>query len=321
MILGMFPLGAAALHPDWPLARFNISGAFAFHALVLQFMDLAEQGFGCQVPIDSIHGAPALSWNSGRYATAAYNPDTFGSMLACLYSKNVGCHATFTNHLLEEADLDDSVGNSILNYLAMHPERNAVILSSDLLSAYIARKYPRLRQIASIIKVTVEQGHGHADYYRDLGRRFHRYVVHPDDCRDLDLLDQLDRDKAEIIINENCAPHCGNRARHYENTARLQKATAAGDADREALVREMRQIMADCQAPLDKHSLSNRRRSCALTTTEIRAIYDMGFRHFKIQGRGGFVFNYIYDLIRLTLDPEIAAPMVTKTMCSIMHGG
>ena len=83
-----------------------------------------------------------------------------------------------------------------------------MIVSSDLLSNYIARRHPALRQVASIIRTIMDGGRGNAAYYRELGKRFYRYVVHPDDGFDLALLDQLDRDKAEILINEYCLRDC-----------------------------------------------------------------------------------------------------------------
>lgn len=330
MIMGTYPLGKSVLHPDWPEAHFNVSGAFTLHPLVLKFHDFVREGFGWRVPIEAIHGAPSMLWNGGRISKVRPTPAQFHAMLQAFHAVGIGYFPTFTSHLIQEADLSDRIGNDILDAIAQRPDLNAVIVCSDRLSQHIARRHPALRQVASIVKVTLERGNGRVDYYRELGKRFYRYVVHPDDCRDLKLLDQLDRDKAEIIVNENCISQCPNRVRHYETTARLQRmslfnrgmdtAMASLSGQEQHVVKEETQIRMACQAPLDKAGLQVRRRSCNLTAAEMKAIYDMGFRHFKLAGRGNYEFNYLYDLTRFMLEPEFAAPAVCKTMTRLIYG-
>ena len=46
--------------------------------------------------------------------------------------------------------------------------------------------------------------------------------------------------------------------------------------------------------------------------------YDLGFRHFKLQGRRDNVYSYIYDLTRYLLEPDFAAPLVFKTLCPMI---
>lgn len=326
-----FPLAASALHPDWPQARFNISGMFTQHRLIFELLETMEQAFDCHLPIESVHGAPAVLWNAGRPSRAHFSPAAFKTMLQTLYSRNIGYFPTFSNHLLDSNDLNDPRCNEILDCISERPDLNGVIVTTDLLSNYIAKRHPSLRQIASIIRVTFDRGEGRADYYQSLGQRFYRYVVHPDDCRDLQLLDQLDRDKAEIIVNENCAIHCTNRVRHYEAHARWQKAYSSNQpavgldsmgflAQQQLVEQEMTRVKAACLAPLDQACLVKRKRSCNLSDGEMKAVYDLGFRHFKLQGRGDAPVFYAYDLVRFMLDPHVVAPHVFKkllhTICS-----
>ncbi len=309
--------GTAALHPDWPAARFNVSGMWIFHPVVLHVMDIARQAWDCRLPVEAMHGAPAVSWNAGCALKINFEPRGLQPAMDSLFSHGVGYFPTFTNHLLAEKDLDYPVCNQILQCLARRPELNGVIVVSERLSRYIARSYPALRQVASIIKVTFDRGEGSADYYRALGERFFRYVVHPDDCRNLALLERLDRDKAEIIVNENCVADCPTRARHYDAYARWQH--AANPQERQAVDEEIRQIVAGCQSPHHLHRVANGRRSCNLTRSELKTIYDMGFRHFKLQGRGDNVFAYLFDLTRFLLENEFVAPLVFKVLCPCIH--
>ena len=152
-------------------------------------------------------------------------------------------------------------------------------------------------------------------------------MLQADDCRDPDLLSQLDRDKAQIILNENCAIHCPNRAKHYDVYARWQRLAVAESmpitlnsispmAEVQLLMEELRQRDAACQSPVDLKSLLKGTRNCNLTPPEMKAIYDLGFRHFKLQGRGDVADYYAYDLTRILLEPNLAAPTVFKALLS-----
>jgi hypothetical protein len=327
-----FPAGTAALHPDWPEGRFNVSGMFVYHPVVLGLFGVVETGFRCRVPIEAIHGAPAVIWNAGRIEQSPFKVAELYGTLSALYARNVGCFPTFTNHLLEPNDLADSTCNYILECVALRPDLNGVIVAGDLLSKYIADKFPDLRQVASITKVALEGGRGNASYYQELGKRFYRYIVHPDDCHDPKLLDQLDRDKAEIIVNENCLRECTLRARHYELIAKAQKAkehdwsgTAGAPAQApvgphpaKSAAQELEEAMAECPSMPLNRQINRRRRNCNFTRQEMKAVYDMGFRHFKLQGRRDGVYCYAYDLTRYLLEPDFAAPLVFKTLCPMI---
>jgi collagenase-like PrtC family protease len=150
-----------------------------------------------------------------------------------------------------------------------------------------------------------------------------------DDCQDPRLLDQLDRTKAEIIVNENCLRDCPRRARHYELTARVHQSlgdrqgVAAGGPgntllERQIAEQELEQFMADCTARYLNRQVNKQARNCNLTPNELKSLYDMGFRYFKIQGRDNIPYCFAYDLTRYTLEPGVAAPLVYKMLCAVI---
>ncbi|MEI6673850.1 MAG: hypothetical protein WCO57_01595 [Verrucomicrobiota bacterium] len=304
----------AIVHPDWPEARFNISGMFSHEPLIARFLDVTKQNFGCDLPIEAIHGAPKVPWNAGRPTTAVQDRREFEVGLEWLYARGIGYFPTFTNHHITAGELDNADCNFILDTLHHRLDLNGVIVTSDLLAGHITRRCPGLRQIASVTKVSLDGGKGRVEYYQQLEKRFVRYVVDPDDGRNLKLLDSLDRDKAEIIVNENCVVHCPHRARHYDISARLQ--LGMGTANEPALRQELAQIGTGCRSPISLRSMGPPQRSCNLTRQEMKAVYDMGFRHFKLQGRGDDRNLYLYDLTRYLLEPEFAAPLVFKILCT-----
>jgi hypothetical protein len=296
-----YPTGAQALQRDWPDAQFNVSGMFAFDDLLLQFIDLVRRTLNCRLPIVSLHGAPAVPWNAGRLVRHPFDLQQLPATLDKLAALGLGCHLTFTNHLLTASDLQDPAGNFLLDCLARRPDLNTVIINSELLSQHIARRYPNLRQVASITKVVVEKGRGNVAYYQQLGRRFYRYVVHPDDVHDPRLLDQLDREQAEIIINECCNRQCALRSRHYDLVAQAQKSPAS--PARPPI----------CLQPPDAPELaSDTTRTCELAHSEMKALYDMGFRNFKLQGRAASFYVVAFDLVHFLLEPDFAAPAIYR---------
>jgi len=326
-----FPLGVYALHPDWPDAQFSVSGLMCHAPLLFAYFQIVEMGFGCRPPIAAVYDAPAVPWNGGRLKELSFGIESLARITEAFNLRNVGCFLTFTNHLLERRDLEDPTCNELLDCIAQRPDINGVVVASALLSQYVERKHPELRRIASVIKVTMEEGRGNPRYYQDLGARFNRYVVHPDDCRDLGLLDQLDRCKAEILVNENCLRGCSTRAQHYDAIARAQKdlrrvqsQSAEEVASRLASCRyassmqELEQAMAGCGSTPLMRQIGRWQRNCNLTRGELKTLYGMGFRFLKLQGRTDNVFGYAYDLVRYTLEPDVAAPLVYKTICPVI---
>lgn len=320
-----FPSGASALHPGWPEAKFNVSGLFTHDPIIFGYMKFLDIAFGVRGPIDAMHGAPDVLWNGGRIARPVSDRSRLQQSIVALGQQNIGCFLTFSNNAIEDEDLADPLCNSLLAGVAARPDINGVILSSQRLSRYIAGRYPDLPQVASAVKVTIENGRGSADYYREAGKRFHRYVVHPDDGRDLPLLDQLDRDKAEILVNEPCLRDCQVRARHYELIARATReaaqlrahvATATAATSLPPAAQALQDFGDACceSTPITKQ-LKAHRANCNFTPDHFKKVYDLGFRRFKLQGRSEQLFVYIYDLIRYTLEPDYAAPLMFKIIC------
>lgn len=318
MVTELLPAGKEILHPFWPEARFNVSGVFVHDPLLCQIIVLMERRLKCPPPIEALHGAPFTIWNAGRMGTARFQPPHLAELLHFANSRNIGYYPTFTSHLIEERDLADPVGNAILEGIAQRPDLNAVLVVSDRLSDYIARKYPALRQIASVVKVTFDRGQGRPDYYRQLGQRFFRHVVHPDDLWNMELLDQLDRDKAELLVNENCGLNCPMRTRHYDAYARLQR--TYGTPQQAAVDQDIKEILAHCRCLRFDVDKSRYERSCNLSAREMKALYDMGFRHFKLQGRGNDPYTFSYDLTRFLFEPITMAPTVFKMVAKWLGG-
>ncbi len=290
----------SVLNPLWPDAEWDVSGAFANDRELLLFHDFFFQVFGIR-PLRLVHGAPLCLWNSGRVlprlmCTAEQIRDAGNAYTR----RKIAVDLTFSNHLLGEEHLRDDTGNAILKFFERNNPTgaNGVIMASEALYGHVKKNFPGLRTVSSIIKVSVEHGRGKADYYRRLAERFDKVMIHPDDAWNFDMLEQLeDKSRYEILVNEYCVRGCKIRHLHYRS---LSKAAinffGARDEEFEKLFpnngcSDIRQLL-----------LSPDRGTTALSLEEIRRLYDMGFRKFKVQGRGmANVGGPLFDLLRLCL--------------------
>jgi len=58
--------------------------------------------------------------------------------------------------------------------------------------------------------------------------------------------------------------------------------------------------------------LDGQRRSCNLSIEELKAVYDMGYRRLKLQGRADTPESFAYDVLRYMVEPGRVGPVVVK---------
>ncbi len=309
------PFGLAARNPLWPEAHWNLTGLFGHDRLILQVFSVLQERFGCRLNFDAIHGSPQVPWNCGRFSIVPVPTEqALGAMGGTFNDVGIGVLYTFTNHLLEKSDLENRACNLLLEAIDNGRGLNGVILASYLLYDYVRRRHPGLKLTASIIKVTEEEGRGNLGYYRSVLQRFDSVMLHPDDGFKYDLLDQLDRDKIEILVNEDCAFRCPNRVKDYEVMATVLKAAPVDSDDNPYTLMERRH----CRMPLRR--VTSAVRSCNFSTAEMLRVYEMGYRRFKLQGRQNMPATFLFDLLRFAVEPEILAPVIFKSFVSGQAG-
>ncbi len=296
---------APCQHPLWPHALWDVSGAFARDALLLHFHDYCKRRLGF-APYDCVHGSPLFSWNCGRVrADLLRSKGELDRACAAYVKRGISVDLTFTNLLLSEKDMLNPAGNSLLQYFAtttgkggMH---HAVIIGSDVLYEHVKKNYPALRTVSSILRITKDGGRGRADAYRALADKYDKVMIHPDDVLNYPLLEQLeDKEKYEFIINEYCMRGCPLRPFHY-TTLSHQALDYLGYDDAPFQRALARNGCRNYPGMLGDPGVD----TAALSTPEIRRLYDMGFRRFKLQGRGNGNGVLLYtDMMRLILGTD-----------------
>ncbi len=63
----------------------------------------------------------------------------------------------------------------------------------------------------------------------------------------------------------------------------------------------------------------SKKRYVSLSSCELKKIYDLGFRNFKIQGRDANLYLFFHDLLRYTLDNEIEEPTIFAIMSNFIE--
>lgn len=301
-------------HPAWPEASWNISGLFAYDPMLDLFFRELDQ-HSSSLPIGSIHGAPSVKWNGGRYNISPKELDFthIKDRIQELNERNIAVGLTFTNSLLKDDDFEDSAGNLLLELIDKGSSQNFVVINNSRLGEYIAAQYPRIRLSSSITKVAADRGHGKISYYHQLEQIFPIVVLHPDDNLNWKLVEELDKSQLEVCVNEQCIQECPVRRNHYQLSDRY--IYSKNSTDLEAVERLEQKACICGTAILDKSQNPSLKRRTSLSKPEVKRHYDLGVRQFKIQSRRDPNFgshNLLYDLCHYILEPDTFAELVFK---------
>jgi hypothetical protein len=295
------------LHPDWPEAKWHISGLYNYRVFLRIFIN--QMNAHKLIPaIASFHGCPDLPWNGGYLNAGVPNTDS-AKFFDSLNKNNMGAFLSFTNLAIGKEHLANPEANLILEQLDEKCGLNGVVVVSDLLSEYIRNKKPELKQICSYEKGLFENPQGNIDWYKKMQERFDRVIVFPDHVFDLDLLEKLDRDRTEILVNDECVYRCPTRKRHLNVVSRFNIQRSP------KLLEELKDIKQHHCA--GEFGIISEKKNPAhvrpgfLRSQELKTIYDMGFRNFRICGRRKSIFGLAWNVTHFVYNPALASIFAT----------
>ena len=288
---------AAALLPQ---VSFTIPGLFLFSQLVYQCLEQVAAKFSHHIPVRFLYGSPQVRWNCGRLVLINHHEslEEMERELKGAVQHGITPLLTFTSPLLQEEDLKDPVCNGLLEIL--EEIRGGVVLARPLLRDYIRAHYPHVTIHASIILTTYAQERN-AAYYRQLSQDYDYYVLHSDDKFHPELLRQLPKHNAEIILNERCGYQCPQRQEHFISIAQDQTALLDGCGPLSNFLDRCPYVPEGKQREMQTRSISS-------TVQEAAALAEMGFDLFKLQGRLDSPYVFFFDFLRYALEEELAFP-------------
>ncbi len=283
--------GSDCYNEDIPEAQWNVPGLFVFDQIYFNLWEIDKEYMSGKPPIHSISGSRNVRWNSGRVTKSNSNKgatkEAYMNRLKGYKAHGVNAFYTFSNTLITEADLKDRECNEMLEAMVeVGHDGDGVILCSDILSDYLREKYPTLKQKVSVVKSDVERPDGRdAQWYNDLAERFDIVVLQPDDNFNLELLKDIkNKEQFELLVNEGCVKDCSLRKNHYED---MSKVAISGYNDF-APLEKYGKIGGVCGQFNYSHPDPSQRPkqvSCRMKKSEVKELYDLGFRYFKLQGR------------------------------------
>ena len=197
---------------------FSIPDYWGFYALNLALIELMEQQpqkFYDDVKIDSIYGSFPCIWNGGRYLTGSTSFENIKATISPFMERGISIRHTFTNCLLEEKHLSDTLCNQICK-LTEHP-LNGVNISSQLMKDYIEKHYPLFYTMWSTTICTSNLDEINRlsqnnllvlDYNLNNQWEQLKQLIHPENI--------------EILVCESCLPNCPHRQKHYQNESNNQ---------------------------------------------------------------------------------------------------
>ena len=256
----------------------HLPGLFEFYELYSLFLPLFydhREYFYDWCEIGSVYGAPAdCLWGGGRVGFGDNEPE---KVLELMEKYGISSRLTFSNSLIKEEHLSDGKCNRLCKLFSENSKvQNGVIIHSDLLLEYIKTNYPDLYFVSSTTKVLTD----FTQLESELNREEFRFVV-PDFRLNkafdkLGTLTEKQKSKVELLCNECCYFGCNDRKSCYENVSRKSLCEDCPDFI--------------CRSPggNEGYRFSKAMENPAfIGINDIKNIYmPMGFRNFKLEGRG-----------------------------------
>ena len=255
-------------------AYYHLPGLFEFYELYRLFLPLFREHreyFYDWCEIGSIYGAPAdCIWGGGRTSFGEAEPR---EVLALMREYGISARLTFSNSLLREEHLADKKCNALCALAEKGGVlQNGVIVSSDLLLAYLEKRFPGLYCFFPTKVLT-----DFRQLQKELDREAFRYVV-PDfrlnkKAGTVRSMNKQQKEKVEFLCNECCwfairtekpayeavsRKNLGEGGTEHVCTARMQERDTVFQSDgKSGLYRHRRDP--DAYLPVDFSILQDRR--------------------------------------------------------------
>ena len=199
------------------MINIKIAGAVSHYLMFLiNFKKIRE--FQKYFTISVYDGPNLCPWNGGRI-----NRDiTLTENMVKFYnSNNIGIYLTFSNPII---DLNDPIGNKLLEMLNHNPI-NGIVLVNEELRSFIKENYPEYQLIYSItghpndITLTEEL----LNHYRELELKYDVIVPRFEMVFNPDFYSNVNISKYELITNDTCVYGCSKWKDHFEEDARMNR--------------------------------------------------------------------------------------------------
>lgn len=231
-----------------------------------------------------------MIWNGGRGIMGNLSLTDAINILESYNSRNVSLRFTYTNSKLTE-DLYFDKQCNIITMLA-HNGKNEIIINDDKFYNFLKSTYPNYNYISSTTKCLLDE-----DNIKNELNKYYLTVLDYRKNKNFKLLNELNPERIELLLNPYCGVGCQSRAEHY---AVISESQLENSMTKEA--EWMEQGNCKCYCPNFYENLKNN--SAVIKKEELQNYINMGFKHFKIEGRTNNIIDVIESYLYYMVKPE-----------------
>lgn len=261
-------------------------GRFQMIIMMHDLMERSPDFFFEDAKIAAAYGCfPGSIWNGGRIILGSCTKQEIEYAQKELNQRGIAIRFTFTNPLLEEKHLQDTLCNLCLELT--NNGMNEIIINSPVLEQYIRNNYPGFALISSTTKCL----HDFELIKKEL-KKDYKYIVLDSSYNNTEKLFTLpNKEKIEIIANHYCQDDCPLREEHYREVGKCQLEFSETD------FKPCKNIKRDFYQIMKNESF--------VTTDLLYGKYkEEGITHFKLDGRAFHKFKVLESLIYYLVRPE-----------------
>lgn len=269
---------------------------FRLNLTLAEYMKRHPERFYENTAIGSVYGAfPNMLWNGGRFLQGRCDPRVIREIINQFNSRGIPLRFTLTNPELKPEHLEDPLCNAILK--AADNGLNEAIVFSPMLEDYIRFHYPDM----PITSSTCKQIEDEKELREEMEKDYSLVVLDYNFNNDFGVLEALPRkEKAELLINPCCHPHCSRRGEHYRSIGRSHIECTEHIKKRDASPYRPEPFECEC---MRKNLYQTVDSPLHISPEAIYGKYvPMGYRNFKIEGRSvpdvNVLENYVYYMVR-----------------------
>ena len=284
--------------------RFHLPDFYNLGKLHLALIDMMKEKpeyFREGIEIASVYGCfPPSIWNGGRNINGCANEEIIKEVLHEFNSRGIPCRFTLTNPLLTEAHMNDKFSNEMIR-LADNGFNEAIV-NTAVMEDYMRKNYPDYKLTSS----TCKQIRTIDGVIAELEKDYSLVVLDYNWNNKFDELEKIPekyRSRIEVLVNAYCFPECKRRGEHYRYLGDQQIKRASLNAMGGAGMNVHCEPFV-CEA-LNRNFLETTEFSTHVPPENVFGTYaQMGFEHFKLEGRAMHPLNVIESIVYYMAKPE-----------------
>lgn len=289
--------------------RFHLPDFWGHGPLNIALADLMKSNpeyFRDGVEIASVYGCfPPSLWNGGRNINGFADDRMISMVLSEFNSRGIPCRFTFTNPLLKEEHMSDAFCNKVVKMA--DNGLNEAIVNTQVMEDHMRKNYPNYKLTSS----TCKQIRDFDKLIEELEKDYSLVVLDYNWNNDFESLEKIPekyRKRIEILVCPYCFPNCKRRGEHYsflgdQQIKRSVISSFQGMMGGAALNVETEQSF-PCEA-ISKNFLETVDLPTHVTPENLFGRYaELGYEHFKIEGRTLHPLNLIESYVYYMAKPE-----------------